>query len=107
MTDEKWQQISDMIEEKFEVEEHGTEDLDPGTSEYYIFDGPAGRMKLERTIRPKLEDTKVHAAKRIGAVNEEEMIYSENEEVSFMKAYTWEEDTLTWVKMDDELISNL
>jgi len=105
MTDEKWQQISALIESKFTVEEHNEEDLNPGHLEYYIFTGPLGRLKLERTIRPKLLDRKVYASKRIGGSSAEEMIYSNDEEVSFIKAYRWNEEVLTWsdIELNDLL----
>lgn len=100
MTDEKWLQISAMIESKFTVEEHGEEELSPGRSEFYIFESPLGRLKLERITRPKLLDRKVHTSKRIGGASAEERVYSEDEEVKFMKAYRWNEDVLAWSDFD-------
>ena len=100
MTEEKWQEVCTMIQEKFEVEDHAEEDLDPGTSEYYVFTSPLGKIKLVRTLRPKLVDRKVHTAKRIGAASEEERIYSKDEQVSFVKAYMWNEDMNDWSDMD-------
>lgn len=106
MNDERWEQISTLIKNKFEVEDHGTEDLNPGETEYYIFEGPLGKMRLERVVRPKLMDRKVHGSTRIGGTSHEEMIYSEDEKVSFIKAYKWEDDRNDWIEIDmDSLIS--
>ncbi|MFA6027828.1 MAG: hypothetical protein WC752_02790 [Patescibacteria group bacterium] len=101
MTDEKWQQISALIESKFTVEDHGEEELDPGYGEYYVFEVPnVGRIKLERVIRPKFIGSKLYASKRIGATSNEEKIYSENEEVSFLDAFIWNNDVNSWSKFD-------
>ena len=100
MTDEKWLKVSAMIESKFTVLEHGHEDLNPGTAEFYVFEAPPGKLKLERTIRPKLVDRKMHVSKRIGGTGAEERIYSDDEEVSFLKAYIWNEDVNSWSTFD-------
>jgi len=102
MTDEKWEQISTMLQDKFEVLDHGTEDLDPGELEFYEFESPLGKIRIERHIKPKLLDRKMHLSTRIGAEGKEERVYSEDEDVSYFKAFKWEDDTSTWVEMDGE-----
>ncbi len=102
MTDERWEQVTTLLEKSFVIEEHEKEDLDPGQNEYYIFQGPLGKMKLERITRPKLIDRKMHTSARIGAGGREELIYSEDETVSFVKAYKWEETDGQWLEIDME-----
>lgn len=107
MTDEKWLKIGALIESKFEVLEHGEEELDPGYGEFYVFEAPnVGKIKLERVIRPKFIGSKVHGSKRIGGASNEEKIYSEEEEVSFLKAYRWNEDVNAWSDFDATNILN-
>lgn len=106
MNDERWAQITTLIKDKFEIEDQGIEELDPGQSEYFIFEGPLGRMRLERTTRPKLKDRKVHGSTRIGGTSHEERIYSDDETVSFFKAYRWDEDQQDWLEIDiDKMLS--
>lgn len=100
MTDEKWESISSLIQDKFEVLDHGFEDLDPGKLEYYEFNGPAGKTRVERIVKPKVIDRKMHVATRIGAEGKEELVYSEDESVSYIKAYQWSESTLDWVEIE-------
>lgn len=100
MTEEKWDQISLLIKDKFEVLAHDTEELDPGELEYFEFEGPLGKMRLERTIRPKTEGSKMHTSTRIGAEGREEIIYSETETVSFINAFKWSDDLNDWQEIE-------
>ncbi len=102
MTEDRWEQITSMIKKNFEIEEHDKEDLDPGESEYYVFEGPMGKMRIELNTRPKMLDRKVHGSTRIGGESNEEIIYSDTETVSFMNAYKWDEIEDDWMEIDLE-----
>lgn len=91
MTPEKWQEIKEMAREKFNVLEKGEENLEPGKMEWFVFEGPTGRIRLEFYQRPKVIDRKMIIAKRIGASGKEELIYGD-EEVCYLKAYRWQDN---------------
>lgn len=100
MNDEKWAEVSNLIEQKFDIIDHGKEDLDPGELEYYEFDSPLGRTRIERTVRPKLLDRKMHSSARIGAEGREERVYSEDETVAFMHVFIYNDETEEWVEAE-------
>jgi len=100
MNEEKWGGIIDTVKEKFGIEERGKENLDPGEAEFLIFEGPLGKMKLVREVRPLVIDKKVIASKRIGSDATEEFIYSDTETTEKLKAYKWEETSEEWVEME-------
>ena len=96
MNDEKWEQVATMIQEKFEISDHGKQELDPGKMEYFEFDSPLGKTRIERIVKPKVIDRKMHTAARIGAEGREELIYSDTETIGYMKVYVWSDDTNQW-----------
>jgi len=102
MQDEKWQDIIGRVQDDFEVLEHETKELDsgPGSVEYIIFNGPLGKMKLERTTRPLVLDKKGLGSRRIGSQTKIEYIYSDTEETYTFKAYKWDEGQEDWVTME-------
>ena len=116
MTQEKWQNIISLIKDKFEVEEEGTEELDPpqaaqaggredmpdGKVEFIIFQGPLGRMKLEYTTKPVILDKKTIGSRRIGSDTAVQYIYSDTEFANIFKAYKWDADDEVWVEMEKE-----
>ena len=104
MDDEKWQEVVGRILDDFDVLEHDTAELDPGPGkmEYIIFNGPLGKMKLERTSKPLVLDKKAIGSKRIGSQTGVEYIYSDTEKVHTMKAYKWDEGQQSWIEMEKE-----
>ncbi len=104
MQDEKWKNIIARILDDFDVIEHETEELDPGPGdvEYIIFNGPLGKMKLERTNKPVILDKKSLGSRRIGSESSIQYTYSETEKVHNFKAYQWEEEKDSWVEMEME-----
>jgi hypothetical protein len=102
MDDEKWQDIIGRIKDDFEVIENGTKDLEqgPGNVEYIIFNGPLGKMKLERTTRPLVLDKKGLGSRRIGSQSSVEYIYSDTEKTHSFKAFKWEESQNDWLEME-------
>lgn len=102
MQDEKWNEIIGRIKDDFTVEEHTTEDLDPGPGsvETIIFEGPTGRMKLERTTKPVVLDKKTIGSRRIGSDTTVEYVYSDSEFSKTFKAYQWNDAQNDWVVME-------
>ena len=102
MTEEKWKDITGKILDDFKVLEHKKEDLDPGPGqiEYIIFNGPTGKIKLERIVKPAVLEKRGLGSKRIGSMTKVEYIYSDTERVDIFKAYKWENDE--WIEMEME-----
>ncbi|MBU1148648.1 hypothetical protein KKI23_01015 [Patescibacteria group bacterium] len=100
MNAEKWGEILDLVKEKFGIIEQGKEDLDPGEGEFLIFNGPLGKMKVVREVKPLVIDKKVISSRRVGSFTTEEFIYSDTEKTEKMKAYKWDEDDQAWVEME-------
>jgi len=100
MTDEKWAEVKNMVKEKFGMKDESEEELEGGgLVEIIEFEGPLGLMKMERTVKPKVLDTKTNYSRRKGAVaSKVEQIVSDTEEVKFVKAYVWKDET--WVEME-------
>ena len=102
MTDEKWQETIGQIKDSFKVVEDVTEPLadGPGEVEWIIFEGPLGRMKLERISKPVVTDEKALGSKRIGSDKTIIRHYSETERVYTLKAYRLDPDTDEWVEIE-------
>ena len=106
MTDDKWKDIIAKIKDNFELIEHKTEDIDgeesQGTIELVIFNGPLGKMKLERTTKPLVIDKKTLGSRRIGSETTVEYVYSDTEKVNKFRAYRFDEDNQNWIEMEME-----
>ena len=106
MTDEKWQQVIGQIKDNFELIDQRTEDLPedegPGSVEIVEFNGPLGKMKLERTSRPLVLDKKTIGSRRIGSDTTVEYVYSDTEKVHKFIAYRFDENNQNWVEMEME-----
>lgn len=102
MIDEKWQNITGRIKDDFELIEEGKEDLEevPGHIEFIIFQGPLGRMKLQRTIRPVVLDKKTTGSRRIGGETSVEYVYSDTEFSKKFQAFKWDEGQNDWQEME-------
>jgi hypothetical protein len=109
MNPNKWENLIFMAEEKFgldkkymedfEVSELSTGEKIMGQKEIVEFKSPLGRIKLEKTSRPKVIDKKVLHTKRIGGRTAIDFVYSPDERVEELKIYKenkegeWEELT--------------
>ncbi len=75
------------------MQEHG------GTRAWIIFQGPLGKMKLERISHPRVVGKNVTHSKRIGSSATVEYTYDENDIVGYVKAYKWNESMASWEEM--------
>lgn len=102
MTEEKWKEIIGKILDDFEVLEHKNENLEPGPGvvEQIVFNGPSGKIKLERTVKPLVLEKRGLGSKRIGSRTKVEYIYSETEKVDTFKAYKWINEG--WIEIELE-----
>jgi len=102
MHDEKWQNIIGKIKDDLELIEEGREDLEEnrGFREFVVFNGPLGKIKLERTTRPVVLDKKTIGSRRIGGETKVEYIYSKDEFSQKFQAFKWDEAQNAWEEMD-------
>lgn len=101
MTQEKWLDILASIKEKFTIEQNETLALEdsPGQKEVISFVTPAGKFKLERTVRPKVLDKKTTYSNRIGGQVKVDYVYSPDEMVDRLTAYRFDDATGGWLEM--------
>jgi hypothetical protein len=90
MNDEKWGEVLDRVKEKFTIVDEGQAQLDDiprAWTEFVIFDSPMGRLKLERTTKPRVIDKKTFGGSKYGAGAGVEYIYSDTEQVHTLQAF--------------------
>jgi len=106
MTDERWKEVVASVKDSFEVLQHETfpleEEEGKGEVEVVIFEGPLGRIRLERTDEYLLLDKKALGSKRIGSDSTVQYIYSDTEKIHKFKVFKWNENMNDWEKMDME-----
>ena len=99
MNEGKWNEIHDMIVDKFEVAEDEKTREEGERVEWIVFDGPSGKMKVEWTERPRTLDVKTQYSRRAGtSASVVGKVTSDTEKVNFLKAFVWKDDE--WVEMD-------
>lgn len=104
MGDDKWGELLDRIKDKFGILEEGDEaipDIPSGRREFVIFEGPMGRMMLERTTKSRVMGEKSFGGSKYGAGSGVEKIYSPDETVKIMKAYREEDGDWVEIKADN------
>ena len=103
MTDERWQDTIATLKDKFSILEEGKEDLSEeegrGFREFVIFNGPLGKMKIERTTKAVVTGKKTLGSKRMGSQSSVEYVYSDTEKSHKFKAYKWDEAQNAWVEI--------
>jgi hypothetical protein len=109
MNQDKWDSLIVYAKEEFDVEEHEKEDImeGKGSVERIVFNGPLGKIKLEREKKPLVTGRKVIASKRVGSDVSEELEYSDSESVDTLFAYKWNENMDDWEEMDAEKFANI
>jgi len=108
MTDEKWQDLVYMVEEKFGIKERTSEEdilqddlgnIVKGEREIIIFENEMGEIKLERTKRPLITDKKMHYHKGAGGVASVEFVTSKDEYTRNLKAFVFNSDKDEWEEL--------
>jgi hypothetical protein len=100
MSPEKWEEIKDMTKKNFEVLEMGKREIEDGTAEEIIFNGPLGKMKLEFVSRPLVLSKNMHYSKRMGDTATVDYVTSETEKVHTLFAYKWDQVSEFWTKIN-------
>jgi len=103
MTDDKWKDALDRITERFTVFEQGTEPLPEypnGKREFIVFQSPLGKVRLERTTKPRTVGERAITSRRIGGTTKVEQQYDLHDMVHFLTATRWDEASGTWREID-------
>lgn len=106
MTDERWEEVKNIIKDKFQILDERVEELPKekglGTIEIIEFINPLGKMKLERTSQPLVIDKKTLGSRRVGSFTKVEYVYSDTERVHKFKAFLWDDRTNDWKELEKE-----
>jgi len=104
MTDERWQEILDKLTENFTVIEHNEEASPEGHGSVYrvVFRGPAGTLRLERTVHDRVIGEKAVGSNRIGGDVMIEKQYAEGETVDFLKLARLNESSGEWEELNPD-----
>lgn len=106
MTPDRWEQLKGTILDRFEIIERATQPLerDPGTVELLVFKSPAGVIKLEFTRKPRVIGERGMGSRRIGSAVIIQRAYSDEDEVSFLKAFRQGADQ-SWTEIDPQALT--
>ncbi|MFH1565224.1 MAG: hypothetical protein ABIC82_05280 [bacterium] len=111
MNDSRWENLTKMIESKFDVEEDYIEEIPQseggGKIDVIICNAGAGKIKLERYVRPLVLDKKTFYSKRGGSDTAVEYVYSEDETTQSLKLYKWDEFNEVWREISSNNISDI
>ena len=107
MTQEKWLDLINMIEDKFQIEERKKEPLEegPGECDTVVFKLSTGRFRLDYIRRPRVLDKKTTYSHRVGGDVKVDYIYSEDEFVAKLHAYRWDAGSDSWIEIEPEMFS--
>ena len=100
---EKWEKIKGNIKDNFTIEDEGKEHVDDEGGidvEFFVFESPLGKVRLEFLSKPLILDKKTTYSKRIGSETKVEYVYSEDEKSYIFKAYKWEDESDDWEEID-------
>ncbi|MFH0905126.1 MAG: hypothetical protein V1826_00160 [bacterium] len=90
MQDDKWGEILDKIEGRFDVLDQGEEavsDIPNARREFVVFESPLGKIRFERTTKPRVEGIKTFGGHKHGTASGVEKIYSDSEQVKVFQAF--------------------
>ena len=108
MNDQKWEQVLRRLDKQFgdlefdEIEDETTHTI----VESVVWMSPNGKMKLTRTTRPLILDSKRHFSNRAGAGMHVEHTYSKTEMTQKVKLYTWNAGRNDWDEVDASLFED-
>lgn len=101
MNDEQWKETVGRIQDTFRVLGHEMVRGDEltGDIETIEFESPQGRMKLERTSKPRVIGQSALGSKRIGGNVAVRYQYSATERINTVKAFRMEPGSGEWVEI--------
>jgi len=98
MTYERWQNLTQMVKDKFKVVGEGKEELDPGPGyvEFIECETPTGKVRVELVVRPLVAEKKFIYSKRAGTSASVEYKYDPKEHTLTLHAFKWDEASNNW-----------
>ncbi len=106
MNDTQWENLLDRVEEKFGIEERGRDDIaEGGYCEWIVCNVSSRKIKVARTVRPRVIGETAVFSKRVGAGVLVKKKFDEHETVSFMNVYAWNEGRDDWLEIKSGDIS--
>ena len=108
MTYERWQSLVGEIKDRFSDVNTSKADLaeGPGHKEVVAFKSPAGQVKLELIVKPRIVGRKSIYSNRIGSSTTVEYEYDTDDKVLVMRAFKFSEQTKDWEEIKtDSLLS--
>jgi len=108
MNDQRWEEVLRRLDKQFgDLEfEDSEDDETKAISESVIWTSPAGRMKLTRSTRPLILDSKRHFSNRAGAGSHVEYTFSKTEITQKVRLYKWNELQNDWDELDASLFED-
>lgn len=105
MSPQRWDEVKEMIQKEYGVEYHDMETIGehPGETEVLEFEGPLGYMRAEYSTRPRQTGRSVHTAGRPKSLVQEEVTYSDTEEVHALHLFLWNDEADDWKEVDMKL----
>ena len=108
MNDQRWEEVLRRLDKQFgdlefdEVEDETTH----AVVESVVWASPAGKMRLTRTTRPLILDSKRHFSNRAGAGSHVEYTFSKSEITQKVRLYKWNELQNDWEEVDSSLFED-
>lgn len=105
MRESRWDRLYGMVAEKFGVEQEYSREIEvsrgvKGKQETIVFSTPKGIMKLEKTVKPKVEKVKYHYSRKTYRGAYQELQYSHTETVETIKLYQWNKRINNWEEVN-------
>ncbi|MDO8463318.1 MAG: hypothetical protein Q7S96_03555 [bacterium] len=107
MRREHWADLLDRIAERFSVTDRGTTTLEdvPSSEVLYVeFTGPMGHMRVEFITKPRTLGERALGSRRIGGETTVQKRYDENDLVSFLRAFRWDDAEAAWEEINADAI---
>lgn len=111
MNPKTWEKLVFLAEEKFGIDKREEEEIEVGEhsdgskvmgkKEIIEFTSPLGKIKVEKTSRPKVIDKKVLHTKRIGGKVAIDYVYSPTEKTEEVKIYSQNQEG-EWQEINPE-----
>ena len=101
MHDEQWKETIGRVQDSFHVLDHQiiTGDQVSGDVEYIEFETPQGKIRLERTSKPRVVGKSALGSRRIGGSVSVQYQYSATDRIHTVKAFRWDDRTSEWVEL--------
>lgn len=108
MTYERWQELIQKIKKQNPQAEIGREDLpdSPGYREYVEISLPAGKVRLELWVKPKVIERKTLYSHRMNTAATVQYKYDESEHTITMHAYRLDSAQNDWQEVGFETLAS-